>query len=296
MDYLFAIISMVCIGGQFTITKLYQTKVGNAPMTSLLFSLGSGIVSVLFFVIACGFKIGFNWFAFSMATGRALCIVLYTVIGLKMMSIGKVAIYTLFIMIGGMLIPFLYGAIFLNEQISAWKIVGMVLLITSLLLPVFKNDKNENKSPKLLFVLGLLIFVLNGLVGVFSKTHQISQNALPTLEFGFWVSAINAVSVAIAVVIYIIINKGKVSFKKDLGKMIDKWWIVVLFALVSQAGGVFQLFAATTIDAAVLYPLVAGGTMVASTIFSGLLFKEKLNKLLTLCLILSVFSSILFVF
>ena len=296
MDYLCALISMVCIGGQFAVAKLYQTKVGNRATTTLLFSLFSGLVSVVLFAFACGFKISFNWFAFFMAIGRAVCIVLYTVLGLKMMSIGKVAVYTLFIMIGGMVLPFLYGAIFLSEQISVWKIVGLVLLITSLLLPVLKKDEKQSKSPKLLFLLGIIIFVLNGLVGIFSKTHQISENALPTLEFGFWVSVVNAVSVAIAVSVYAVANKGKSSFIEETKKVLPKWWIIVMFAIVSQAGGIFQLVAATTIEASVLYPLVAGGTMVASTVLSGLMFKEKPNKLLTVCLLLSVISTVMFIF
>ena len=48
VEYLFLIFAIICIGGQFSLSKLYQVKVGNGAITSFSFSL---IERVIIFVI-----------------------------------------------------------------------------------------------------------------------------------------------------------------------------------------------------------------------------------------------------
>ena len=296
MDYLLLFVATFCVGGQFALTKLYQTKLGTAIIPSLLFSLFSGLFSIVYFAVICGFNIEFNWFSFLMAGGRVLSIVLFTVLGFKMMSIGRVALYTMFIMLGGMVVTFFYGLIFLGEQLSVLKAVGIVLLLASLVIPEIKKKDGEKKNSKLFFLLGVLVFFANGAVGIFSKVHQISEYALPTEQFSFWSSVINAVAVAIMVLVVALLQKDKKVLVKEIKNAMPKWWIIVLFVLISQSGELFQLIAAKTLDATILFPIVSGGTMVVSAVFGFLFFKEKPDKLLVISLVVSLIATVLFVF
>ncbi len=296
MEYLFLLISVVCIGAQFAVTKLYQTKAGSGFYASLLFSLTSSILPLIVFAAICNFNISFNWFSFLMAAGATLSIVIYTILGMKIMSISSVAIYTMFLMAGGMFVPFLFGVIFLNEQLSALKIIGVVLILVALILPVLNKSEEKSKNLKLFIILSVLVFIFNGLVGVFNKTHQISQYAISTFEFLFWQKCITSVVMFIFCIVFAFTNKDKQSIKFDIKNSLILLPIVLIFVLVSQGGNALQLISAKTVDAAVMFPIITGGTIVFSSLFGMIFFKEKINKKGLISLILALVASILFIF
>ncbi len=296
MDYIFLLISIFCLGAQFAVTKLYQTKAGSGFFASILFSLTGAIVPMLIFACICKFNISFNWFSFLMAAGATLSIVIYTVIGMKIMSIGSVAIYTMFLMAGGMFVPFLYGVIFLNEQLSVLKIIGVVLLFVALVFPVLNKNETKNKNLKLFIALSICVFIFNGLVGVFNKTHQISPYAISTFEFLFWQKLIASVTLFVLSLGYAFSKKDKTEIKFDIKKALILLPLVVIFVIFSQSSLVLQLVSAKTIDAAVMFPIITGGAMVFSSLFGMIFFKEKLDKKGLIGLIIALIATILFVF
>lgn len=295
MDYIFLFTAVFCFSGQFAFTKLYQTKSGTEIFPSLIFSLLSGVFSLILFAVLCGFTISFNWFSFLMAAGKMLSVVIYTIISFKMMSMGGVAIYTMFVMLGGMIVPFLYGIIFLDEQITLMKVIGMVLLLVSLIVPEIKKEKGEKQNSKWFLLLGILVFFANGAVGVFTKVHQISEYAISSVEFSFWASLINVIAVFALVLGVSMLKKDKALILNEVKNAMPKWWIILLFALASQGGALFELIAAKTIDSVILFPVTSGGTIVVSAIFGSLFFKEKPNKLVIISLAITLFATVLFV-
>lgn len=295
MDYLYLLFTIVCLGGQFSLVKLYQTRVGNGLITSFLYSLFAGIIAAVLLLFVCGFQISINLFAFLTASGVILCVVGYTVIGMKMMSIGKVAAYTMFLMLGGMFVPFLYGVIFLDEPITVWKIAGIILLFIALLVPALKKSEEKSKNVKLFTILGIAVFILNGMVSVFSKMHQISPNAISTFEFGFWQNIISTVTLSAVIPICAFFNKEKNNILLSVKKAMPLWWIIILYALLNQGGGILLLFAAKTVDASVMYPIVTGGVMVVTALCGLIFYREKLDKYVSVSLLLSVISTVLFI-
>ena len=288
-------LAVLCVGGQFAVVKLYQAKVGNGLITSLLFSLFSGIIASILFFCFCGFKVAVNLFAFLTATGGILCIVGYTVIGMKMMSIGRITVYTMFLMLGGMFVPFLYGVIFLGEPITFLKIAGIALLVVALLLPVFKKNEEKNSNIKLFTILGIVVFLLNGMVGVFNKIHQVSPNAISTFEFCYWQNSISVIIISAVLPVCALSKKEMGMVFANTKKAVQVWWLIFLFAVASQAGGILQLFAAKTIEASVMFPIVTGGVMVITALFGAIFFKEKIDLNICISLFLSIISTVLFI-
>ena len=295
IEYLYLVGAVICIGGQFSLSKLYQAKVGNSFFSSTLFTCVASAIGCLLLFAACGFKVAFNGFSVLLAGLQALCVALYTILGMRMMSVGSVAVYTMFIMMGGMVIPFFYGVIFLEEQITVWKIVGIVLLVVSLLLPVMKKGGQRSKNQALLIILGVIIFVLNGFVGVFTKMHQISYKAIPTMQFSFWQSGVATIITMLVLFAYVPIKKDRQFLKAETKKSLSLWWIALLYAAISRSGAVLQLFAAKTLEASILFPVTTGGTMFVSTVFGAIFFKEKVDVFLAIGLALAIASAVLFV-
>ena len=294
MDYFFLLFAVICIGGQLSLTKFYQIRVGNGIITSLLFTFFSGLTASIILACICGFRISINLFSFMTAAGGVVCGTAFMAIGMKMMSMGKVAVYTMFLMLGSMFIPFLYGVIFLNESITVWKLAGIVLLIIALVLPVLKKSDEKGKNKSYIF-LGIAVFILNGFVCLFMKIHQISAYAIPTFEFGFWQNLISVTLISGVLAVYALIKRGNNDVPLSVRKTAPNLWIVVMYAVVNQAGALLQLFAAKTVDASVMFPLITGGVIVISALFGFVFYKEKIDRYTLIGLVLSIVSMICFI-
>lgn len=85
-------------------------------------------MGALIFFCAGGFSVSFSPVSALWAAIFAVIMIPYYMIGIKVLSLGSLAVYSMFMMLGGMLVPFFYGIIFLEENISIAQIVGTVLL------------------------------------------------------------------------------------------------------------------------------------------------------------------------
>lgn len=186
----------------------------------MFFPIPAAIAGSIFFLCLIGFRPGFTTFTFIMALAYALSGTIYSVLGLIIVRLGKLSVYMIFLMLGGMLIPFIYGIAFLGEVPTPARIVGMVLLIASLFVPFLrltgkkaanaakagKQDLPDNNAPKgnlkLYIFLCVCVFILNGCVSTVSKVHQINEAALETNQFLMWINFFNLLLSASAFGIY----------------------------------------------------------------------------------------------
>ena len=79
------------------------------------------------------------------------------------------AVYTLFLMAGGMVLPFLWGAFFLHESFSWLRLFGLLIILCGVIFANMGGNKMETKHLFLCFA----VFILNGIVSIVSKMHQI---------------------------------------------------------------------------------------------------------------------------
>ena len=164
----------LAVGGQFSLSKVYKNKLPSSNYGDLFYNFAMGLFSAMLFAVVCLGKVGFTAFSFWLAAGVALCSTLYTLCGLKAVTYGKLAVFTAFLMLGGMIFPTVYGVLFLKEQMSAFKIAGVVLLIASMIFSATEKTE-EKKNTAVFYILCLIAFVSNGFVSIFSKAHQIGD-------------------------------------------------------------------------------------------------------------------------
>ena len=134
IDYISIILAVLCFTAQFAFLKLYEGKVGQTATGSLVMLVGTSIVGAFIFFFANGLKVNFSQISIIWAIAFAIIMIPYYLIGVKVLSLGSLAIYSMFMMLGGMLVPFFYGIIFLNEDISLGKICGSILLTLFIIL------------------------------------------------------------------------------------------------------------------------------------------------------------------
>ncbi|MCR5262678.1 MAG: hypothetical protein K6D94_02305 [Clostridiales bacterium] len=313
VNYLIVLMSVVLLALQFTATKLYQLKFGSSPLSSARFNvIVRSVTSVIFLAATLIALRGLQFSGFSLlcAAVTAAACVMYTMLGFVAMRFGPVSVFTMFLMCGGMLLPYLFGVIFLNETINTARVVGMALMLISLAMPLLdtrSEGAEKKKTPAVYWLLCAVIFVLNGFVSIFSKVHQITPTGtVDTIEFVFLGNLCNFV---ISLIVYLIFRarakpepEPHADASEDHGRLaaslkstVPVMIAVCAFTAVFDGVSYFlQLIGAKNLDASVLYPMITGGSIVLSAVAAFIFFKEKPKKFAFIGLIISFAATFLF--
>lgn len=292
MDYIFLLLAVICFTAQFAFTKLYEEQAGQGTSATLvMLTVTSAIGFGLFFAVG-GFHLEFTPIATGLALAMGIIMIPYYMLGIKVLSLGSLAVYSMFMMLGGMLVPFFYGLLFLEEPLTWGKALGTVLLTVCIVLQALEPKKSGSKGKQgLFFALCILIFFINGFTGVIAKAHEISREPIPETSF-----------TALSCGITALLSLGILLCKRKTGDSIQGIFapkplgIMAALGIAAYTGSFLHLAAAETVPASVQFPLVSGGVIVLSAVASALCFKEKLPRREWLCVSGAFLSTFLFAF
>jgi len=272
------IFAAVLLAVSFALTKYYQKDSDNQNSELMMFNAVVGMFSAIIFLAANGFNVHFNCFSVSMALLFGIFVSSYQMIGFKIMQESKMALYTVFLMAGGMILPYIWGLVFLDEQFSFIRTVGILLILASMILSNLDDEKLDLKTAGYC----IIVFVLNGFVSIISKQHQMSEMSAGTLDF------IITKDIIIMTSCFFISNWYKRKEKKEVKNKLSIKKIIIIF-LVAVSSGVsyfLQLKGAENLPATMLYPVVTGGTIIFTAIAGSICFKEYITGKLAISLIL----------
>lgn len=286
----------------FSCNKLYEKRAGQTAAASLFSSAVMGAFMVAIFFCVCGFAPVATPYSLLLSAASSLSCLLYGILCLRMLAGGQLALYTLFLMTGGMVVPWVWGVLFLGEWESAahpWlRVIGLVLLIGGV---VFSNIGKNRPSARLI-LMGVLVFFLNGCTSVLSKLHQNAmvayRSGVPgapatadSTSFVFFGGVWRLLFAASALALLALIARRK---KKTADVPADekprgffsflpdyRAGVIAVFVILACASGMdgvsyyLQLEGAAHLPASVNYPFITGGSIVFSTLAGWLLFREK---------------------
>ena len=265
--YTLVIISTVLFSLQFLFNQRFQETYGTGMKATQVFSLYKSLVIILMMLLISGFRIEFTWFSLGMAAVYAVSGIAMGYYSLKAFSVANLSVYSVFSMLGGMILPFFLGVLFFDEGDNlVFKIICCALIVVAVLLNI-KSGKQDKKALLYYFA----VFVLNGMAGVISKLHQSSP--LPHVNSTSFMLLSSAVSVIISAAWLLMAYRELPLIK---GKNI---FFVSGYGVFNGLGNLFLLIALSGengLPASVQYPLVTGGVMVCSTVISTIR-KEKLT-------------------
>lgn len=260
-DYIFVIIADLLFALQFLFNQQFRKRNGDGIDQTFTFSMYTNGISFLILLIINGFTLKINLISFIIALIYSVVILGYAYSGLKSFATANLSVYSIFAMLGGMILPFAYGVIFNNEGFSVSKAVCVVLIGVATALS-FEKGKKNSKNIKYYFA----VFLLNGLVGVLSAIHQ-SKNG-EAVDSGSFMETVNLCTFVICLAYHLIKNR-KIPLLpiKEVGNL-------ACYAACSGIGNLLCLIALINIPASVQYPIITGGVMVFSTLIS-IIRKEK---------------------
>lgn len=258
-------LSVIMFGVQFFFSDRYRREMGSGTAATFIFTFLSALSGVIcLFAIKIinqgfgGLSLGFTWFTLLMATVNTANSVLFSFCSLK--SLGKInlSLYSLFSMLGGMMLPFVVGLVFYNEPMTLAKGICLVLIIAALMLNV---NFDKEKRGGAIYYAG--IFVFNGMSGVISKIYSDATYAkVSAEEYSIWCAIVTG-AVSILVLAILAIKDRKVTLPTVKATI----WGFGGGAL-SRIANYWLLIALAFLPASAQYPFITGGVMIVSTVIA----------------------------
>ena len=297
MDYIFLVVAAALYSLMFLTNRGYQRSNGTGISAGLSFAMYTSMVGLPIFLVisAVGMisgwspladlKLEFSWFSLLMALLNSGVLIGYSIFSIKALAVANLSLFSIFAMLGGMLLPSLYGLIFSNEPVTAGKIACYVLIAVALFLTFEKGGKNSKKS--MLYCFG--VFVLNGLSGVVTSIHSEEIFSDIAVSSGSFMIMNRAGNIVVCLILLLAICKKIPKMKlSDLGNVAGN-------GACAGMGNLLQLMALATLDSSVLFPIVTGGTMLFSMLVS-IMIKEKPSVKTIIASILAAASTVLMMF
>lgn len=287
MDLAFLIISAVLMAGDFLIAGLYQRREGNSPEKVFRFNFFIGLFSVIIFFFINGCRFEFTAFSGILALVMTSLAILYTLLGFKILAEGGTAYYSFFLMTGGMVVPYIWGMLFLEEAFSPWRLLGLFLIVGSAFLIYAGKGKI---SPKMIGLCAA-IFLLNGFVSVISKEHQIGDQAVSSAAYVILTAMVKVILCG-GILLYYSLSPKKEQKKEKID--LKSMGLLGASALVSGLSYMLQLNSAANLPATVVYPIITGGSIVFTAMAGWLVLKEKPTKALLIGVLICFMGTCLF--
>lgn len=286
MHYIMLAATAMVLAVDFALNKLYQRKNGVSPAAGLRFNALLGLFTAVLYFAVNGFNTEFTVYSFVMAGVLNLFVTVYNIIGFRILKSGTMALYTLFLMSGGMVLPYIFGIFALNEPLSLLRTAALILILIGVILSNSGNKQINTKD----FLLCVAVFFLNGLVSIVMKLHQTDTGFETVGETEFLILG-GIFRFLFSGLVYLFIPKDSDSSVKSKSAL---FYIAIVSAGLGGLSCLLQLIAASNLPATVLYPFVTGGTIVLSTITGILVFREKVSKKLIASVILCFAGTVMF--
>ena len=280
MNFFYLISIILFITLQNVTKKIYGDKTGGRG--TYLFSVLSSFAAMLFFIVTSG-KLKWDAGVLPYSFGFAVSYATATVASLIALSSGSLSITTLIISYSLML-PTLYGLIFLKDPISIGLIPGIILLAISLVLINKKSEDAPHISLKWIISV-TLAFLCNGLCSVFQKMQQVVYDGAYKNEFMTY-----ALLMVVVMLSFFVFAKETKEVKISLK---SGWIFAVVCGLMNAVVNLFVMLLSGKMPASLMFPLISAGGIVLTYIISKFFYKEKLSKLQLTGFILGTASVVL---
>ncbi|MBE5732269.1 MAG: hypothetical protein E7353_04450 [Clostridiales bacterium] len=272
LEYFLIIIATFLFSIQFIFTKKYQLCVGTGFDASFFQKAISPIAFGIILLIYSGFQVQFTWFSLVMSSCNVVINLVLTLFSLKALSKGTISNYSLYLLGGGMVIPVIFGAC-IGEDFGVWKILSIVCIVVAILIK-FNFKEKVGIGTYLCFI---MLFVLNGLIGIVSSIHQkdVFGVGLSVSSQSYTIANLFLGSIVGFVLFSLVaIKKRKqIQFKPFLKS--TPW--AILGGVCNGVGNFLLLLALLKVDSSMQYPIVTGGTIFLSAILPLIIYREKLN-------------------
>ena len=280
MNVLMLVMIILGCSLQNVVKKPYTQQLGDRG--AYMFGVISTVAALLFFVVTSGG--GLTWEAgiIPYAAVFGLSYASATVGVVIALSCGSMSLTTL-ITSYSLILPTVYGLVFLKDPISIGLFPGLALLVISLVLVTQKTESVPITAKWVIWV--LITFVGNGMCSVTQKMQQIAFDGAYKNEF---------MIIALIIVIAILGVMAVIKERKNAGECMRAGWFQgPVCGLMNGMVNLFVMKLSGKMPVSVMFPLISAGGIIVTYVASRLVFKEKLTRRQFIGFVLGVISVVL---
>ena len=277
INYLILILSTLLATGKALFCKALgtgnYTKKENAVLNFKSFLVAS-ICALAFVIDKTEQLINISSFSLVLSVIFGFTVALTQIMQARAMGNGPTSIVSL-IYSCGFLIPIFYGLLFLQEGVSVFQWLGIVLLMGALYLIVYKGDR---KSKALAWMPFAIIAMLgSGTNAVFQKIHQLSEFKN---EFQAFVACALFFSALFTGIVSLIVKRDDESkprlTKKQ--KILNNLVIPIGLGICVGLLNFTNLFLAGKLPSVIHFPIFNVGSMLLASLISAIIYRDMPTK------------------
>lgn len=270
--------------------KYYQTRVKLTAPSYMLYLIVMGSVAALLFFLMSGCDTTVDRALFVYSGTAAFVVIGSTVVVLLGMAHMNLAAVTVTQNAGMLVIPALYGVLFLHEQLSPLRIVGAVLVIAAFLV-TFLGDSFSSKGGKTTDLLGKLIcpilFLTSGVGNIVHKVFLLSGSAASNEAYLSWLN-IFMVPMVIAA-FFLLMRRRKQTIRQFTANIgMRNYLFVCAGSVVGCVGMVCSMRAMAGMDISIYSPLYSAMYMIFLVCISHFVFHETISRQNMLSVLLGI--------
>lgn len=260
MYYGLIALSVLMFSSNFVFSQQYRKRMGSGFFQTFLLSFAGSVAGIISMAVISGLKFEFTLFSFVMAFFAALNGILLNYCSQRTLGMVNLSMYSIIMMLGGMLLPSVVGVVFFDEGMTLAKGLCYLLIAAALAL-TFKKDEQNTKTPKKAYLYYAGVFILNGMSGVISKIFNAADfERVSSAGYSLLTAMCTFCISGVLVLILYHTYKGKISLP------------AVCFACggggINRVANFLLVAALLHVHASVQYPMVTGGCMIVSTIIA----------------------------
>lgn len=238
-----------------------------------------------------------NWlnpslFSILLALLFALLNVTCSAVAFKTMEIGNLSTYTLVLMMGGMVLPFLYG-MFLGGDAHTWqKWVCLAIITVAMVVNMSKTENRSTGKRGFLALLYTLLFVENGAACIVLAVHgepQYTDMAVDSVSFTLWYMLFTSL-LCFAVCLFLRWKDGAPNPPVKRGLDIA---YSVGNGVFYGAANLISLICLSHVDPSAQFPILTGGSIVMAGVVGRLFFREKITLRFVIATVLVIAATLL---
>ncbi|GEM_PF-3757878 len=314
--YLWVFIAAAFFSAQFVFSKQFQLHSDGSVAASIWSVELQAIWVLLIFGVINRFQINATPQAFGIALAYTGSNIICSIATIMAISRGKMVTVTMYSMIGGQAVPFIYGILFTGAKPTWLATVGFLLICAASFPNAIQNKKapaepeqSPDKEGGLLFmVLCGVVFLGNGLVSVFSDLNAKSPNGAASTDFliasSLWLFGFGTVYLLVR-----FFRRRSAAEEKTAVSVFDSLepdhtvrnllvvaGIMAAYTVMNSVGNIFSLRAAGVpgMQSSVQFPILNAAIMVMTAVLGRVFFKEKPSRKDYLSLALLIGGILLF--
>lgn len=265
MNFLLLLLIIICISVQNIAKKSYNIRTGGGVYS---FSAGSATAAVLVFLITSGGRLTFKAETFGWSIAFAAAYSVSVIASMLAIRWGPLSLTSLIVSCS-LIIPTLFGLLFLNEPVSEWLILGIVLLLMSLLLINIERKTSERKITLKWGICILMAFIGNGVCSTVQKLQQLASG-------GRYKNELMILALLITIVVMALLS-GITERKNALTQLKQGLGYYTVCGLSNGVTNYLTLVLANRMPASVMFPVISAGGVVLAALIAIFVYKEKLQ-------------------